>query len=69
MTTNTFAVWCTVRGGVTGWREAWLKSNGKICYFDTRAKAEAEASRLNRAMNGTHARARFCYSAKEVGTL
>lgn len=29
-TKKTWGVWCIVSGGVTGFREAWLKSDGKI---------------------------------------
>lgn len=60
-----FAVWCRVSGGVTGTREAWLKSNGTLVLFDTRAEAEAEASRLNKQMNHPHSTADFRYTARQ----
>jgi len=41
-----WGVWCEVWGGVTGSREAWLKSNGARATFATREEAEAEAAGL-----------------------
>jgi hypothetical protein len=49
---DNFIVMCRVSGGVSGTREAPLKADGRVRYFDTEAEAAAEAQRLNRQMNG-----------------
>jgi len=56
-----FGVWCQSSGGVTGQREGWLKSFGAVQLFDTLEEAEAEAARLNAAMNHANSRASFNY--------
>jgi len=62
-----YIIHCRVEGGVTGTREAILKSNGVIKYFDTMDAAKVEAARLNREMNGPYATAWFTYTAMEEG--
>jgi hypothetical protein len=57
-----FNINCRVSGGVTGTREALLKSNGKVCFFDTEEEAQVEANRLNKKMNGPYATASFNYT-------
>ncbi len=54
---------CTVSGGVTGTRTAYLKDekDGLERYFHSAAEAQAEAERLNRKMNNQYARASFRY--------
>jgi hypothetical protein len=58
-----YGIWATVRGGVTGHREAWLKRNGVRAEFATREVAESEARNLNREMNHPHATATYRYTA------
>lgn len=65
-----FRVWCEVWGGVTGPRQAYLKSNGEISEFSTREEAEKEAARLNEKMNGSpHRIATFRYSVLDAGQM
>lgn len=62
-----FQIWCRVSGGVTGTREAWLKSDDKIQQFDSEAEAQAEADRLLRTTNGNpHRTANFSYSVRQA---
>jgi hypothetical protein len=60
----TYRIWCTVSGGVTGPREAWLKSNGEIREFPTRELADAEANRLNSRYRGPVVQ--FNYTVEEI---
>ena len=57
-----YRVWCRVSGGVTGTREAWLKSDGKVKIFRTAEEAKAEAKRLS-ADKSPYATADFHYHA------
>jgi len=57
-------VWCTVRGGVTGHREAWLKEDGRE-WVGSREEAEREAARLNALPRSPHSLASFKYLAME----
>lgn len=59
-----WGVWCQVSGGVTGTREAWLKSNGEIQLFDSEDAARAEARRLMERI-GRFGQARFNYTARQ----
>jgi hypothetical protein len=61
-----YGVMCRVSGGVTGTREAWLKSNDKRVEFATLAEAEAEAAHLRAQANGPHAKAFFHYWAERL---
>lgn len=54
----------SVSGGVTGSRSAPLKEGNSVKYFNTEQEAQAEASSLNRKMNGPNARAFFNYSVR-----
>lgn len=54
---------CEVYGGATGHRTGLLKQNGQVRTFDTLEEAEAEASRLDKAMNNAYAVATFRYRA------
>lgn len=56
-----YGIWCTVSGGVTGRREAWLKHKGIRATYETRDDAEREAMRLRAAMNDPYATATFRY--------
>src|SRR5262245_57457514 len=59
-----YGVWCTVSGGVTGFREAWMKSDGKIKVFSTHQAAQAEADKHYRtAMGNPYRTADFSYQA------
>ena len=58
-------IWCRVSGGITGTREAYLKSNGKIKVFPDQDSAEREAARLNEEMNKPPRTADFRYQAVE----
>ena len=61
-----YGVWCQVSGGVTGFRQAWLKKNGEVLEFSTFEEADAHAEHLNEQMNGPHATASFSYEAREL---
>lgn len=64
---SAFIVMCRVSGGITGTREAPLKRDGAVIYFDTREKAETEARRLESKMDGSPYRtADFRYWAERV---
>jgi len=61
-----YGVWCRVSGGMTGTREAWMKSGGRVARFETLEAAEAEAAKHNKAMNASPYRtAYFSYRAME----
>jgi len=64
-----FVVACRVSGGVTGTRESLLKSDGRVCRYDSRAEAQAVATRLEREMNGPYARASFAYWVEAAGEV
>ena len=59
-------VWCRVSGGVTGTRESYLKSDGKLAEFPTFEEANARAEELNKSMNHEYSRAFFSYTAVEA---
>lgn len=62
-----YGIWCTVSGGVTGHREAWLKSNGERLTFATLQEAENYAQKLTSdRMSVRYRKADFYYSAKEI---
>ena len=62
-----WGVFCTVCGGVTGSRSAWLKDkDGRPRRFPDKATAEVEAERLMQQKNGPHATASFYYRAAEL---
>lgn len=57
-----YNIHCVVQGGVTGRREALLKSNGEVQVFVKEEVAKAEARRLNEQANGPYATASFRYT-------
>ena len=68
-----WGVWCEVSGGITGDRQAWLKSTGPgtknpavIARF-TEGAARGKADDLNRVMKRNRA-ARLAYSARPIDT-
>jgi hypothetical protein len=56
-----YIVMCQVSGGMTGTRQAVLKSRDEVLYFGSETEARLEALRLDRKMNGPHATANFRY--------
>lgn len=65
-----YIVMCKVSGGVTGTREAPLKRDGIVQYFDTRQEAQDTASKMNYAHEVTREfssvnRAEFHYWVEE----
>lgn len=60
-----FRIWCSVYGGVTGTREAWMKSEGEVMEFETREAAEAEAAKA-RAGTAGNSRCSFSYTVEEA---
>ena len=60
-----FIVWCKVSGGVTGTREAPLKVNGEVQYFDDRATAESVAATARRNVS-PYSTASFSYTVREA---
>ena len=61
-----YAIWCRVSGGVTGTREAWLKSRGIIRKFETLDEAQRVAAEYNvKFSNDPISKAYFSYTAKE----
>ena len=56
-------IYCEVSGGVTGYRAAWLKKDGKEQVFFVKAEAIVEAQRLNEKLNSNPFRtAEFKYT-------
>jgi hypothetical protein len=63
-----FGIWCVVSGGVTGHREAWLKSLGDRVSFASRKEAEdLVATMTERKLNDPHRKAAYRYSVREIG--
>lgn len=62
----TYGVWCTVSGGVTGTRSAWLKENGVVQEFSTLEAANVEAQKMQRSMNNPNAVASFTYVGRAM---
>lgn len=61
-----YGIWAKVSGGVTGTREAWVKSGGKVQLFDTLAEAVTVADDFMATMQGDpHRTCEFSYVAKE----
>lgn len=65
-TTEKFGVWCTVSGGVTGFREGWFKANGEVKAFATMEEANDVAVRLNAGMGSPYSTAKFHYEAMRI---
>lgn len=61
-----YRVYCAVSGGVTGFRESYLRDESGELRFPTYDQAEAVASHL-RATMGRNSPATFYYSAEEIG--
>jgi len=62
-----FRILCEVSGGVTGYRCAYLKKDGREIKFKTQAEAEAEAARLNERTNlNPYSTADFRYTIERV---
>lgn len=51
-----FRIWCTVSGGVTGYRTTWFKRNGEVVEFATHKEAQAEADRMNEERSQSYVR-------------
>jgi hypothetical protein len=63
-----YGIWCEVSGGVTGYRCAWMKSNGELLVL-TQEQAEQEAARRTKEKNSSPYRtADFTYTAKPLGS-
>jgi hypothetical protein len=61
-----YGIWCEVSGGVTGYRAAWMKCDGKRLEFATREEAEKEARTQRTAMMHRNSIANFSYTAREL---
>jgi hypothetical protein len=67
-----WGVWCTVDGGITGARQAWLEAKGPgpkhlatiACFTEPAARHRADD--LNRTIPQHNRAARFRYTAKEI---
>jgi precorrin-6x reductase len=64
-----YRVWCTVYGGVTGRREAWLKENHRVYSTDSLEEACEKAKELNSKMSLFVGSAKFRYTVKRMGSL
>lgn len=60
-----YRIWCEVWGGVTGYREAWLKVEGKIYETDNHAEALEKAEELNFITSKFTSSASFRYTVEE----
>jgi hypothetical protein len=64
-----YRILCTVRGGVTGPRQAYLSDqDGDVIEFPTKAEADAEAAAM-RASSGPYSCASFTYTVEPVHTF
>ena len=62
-----YGIWCTVSGGVTGPRAAWLKENQVRKVFSCRIEAEQEAADLQSIMNSSpYTTTRFTYTVRQI---
>lgn len=64
-----YGIWCEVWGGQTGSRAAWLKSDGKMVVYETKAEAEARAAFYNDLRNNGgnfYGTATFRYTARAI---
>jgi hypothetical protein len=66
---ETFKILCSVSGGVTGHRTAYLKSHGVEKVYTDHARAVKEATYLNDEMNRSSNGARFQYTVVPVQEL
>lgn len=57
-------IWCSVSGGVTGYREAWLKDKGELVEFDNVDAAVTEARKLNNDSAAHGGSVRYSYIAR-----
>ncbi len=65
----TFRILCTVRGGVTGTRQAYLSDqDGDEIEFDTKAEADAEAAAM-RASSSPYGCASFTYTVEPIPSI
>ena len=62
--TENWGIWCTVAGGVTGFRQAWLKKDGVIRRFHTDIPAIVLAKKLTADHRG--GTTQFTYEAREI---
>jgi hypothetical protein len=60
-----YGVWCSVSGGRTGSRAAWLKANGVVQTFPTLEAATAEARGLQERTS-MFSHCMFSYTAREM---
>ncbi len=62
----TYVIHCEVSGGVTGYRQAYLKNDGVLVTFTDEAAAQAHADQLTATANDNKYRtADFRYTAEE----
>lgn len=62
-----FGVWCEVSGGVTGFRQSWMKSDGVIRRFATREEAQAVVDAMqSRTRGNPHRTANFSYTVRTL---
>jgi hypothetical protein len=62
-----YRILCEVSGGVTGYRNAYLKNGGVEVIFPDKETAETEAARLMKKTNGPYRTADFRYTAEPIG--
>ena len=61
-----YRILCSISGGFTGNRSAYMKVNGKERRFTTLQQAEACACRLRKSSADKHARATFRYAVEAL---
>lgn len=44
---NRWGIFCTITGGITGHRVAWLHDRGQLCLYDDQQQAEAKAKQVS----------------------
>lgn len=59
-----WGVWCEVWGGVTGFRQSWLKRDDAVVEFETEAEARIKADELK--VNAVGMKAQFNYSPRRL---
>jgi hypothetical protein len=61
-----YGIWCTVRGGPTGHREAWLKHEGELFQTSSESYAERIAEHYQAQAAKHPGPATFSYTVRQL---
>jgi hypothetical protein len=59
-----YGIWCVVSGGVTGYREAWMKDIHKEIWLGTKEEAESKVKKIMDDRRGSFSVASFSYTPR-----